>query len=176
MSTRTVETSPRQEGAGDGVARSDLRRYSEEEVGEILQRTTGLERRRQLERPSLSLTEIEAIARESGLDATLVRQAARDLENERSAKSATSWAGAPLRRTSERVVNGELSTEQAERVAAELLEATRGARRASGSPNAGAVRRSDSMTRFDGGRSHTSRGLEIDQSSTLACAALGWCL
>lgn len=126
MSTRMVEAGSTQQGAGAEVARSDERRYSEEEVGAILQRTTGLERRRQLEPPSLSLGEIEAIARESGLDPTLVRQAAKDLENERSAKSSAGWAGAPLKRTSERVVDGELSTEQVERVAADLLEATRG--------------------------------------------------
>lgn len=101
------------------------RRYSEDEVAEILKRTAGLERRKQLERPNLSLSEIESIARESGMDASLVRQAVRDMQNERATKAAKGWAGAPVRRTFERVVEGELTTGQAERVAADILEATR---------------------------------------------------
>jgi hypothetical protein len=60
--------------------RSKERLYREEEVAEILQRAAGIERRRQQERPALSLSEIEAIARESGLDPALVRDAARELE------------------------------------------------------------------------------------------------
>ena len=123
MSTRTTGTGPRHD---DAVELPDARRYSEEEVGDILRRTTGLERRRRIERPSLTLGEVEAIARESGMDASLVRQAARDLQNERSTKASKGWAGALMKRTLERVVDGELSMEQAERVGADLLDATHG--------------------------------------------------
>jgi len=75
----------------------------------ILQRAAGLERKRQLDRPALSLAEVEAIARESGIDPSLVRQAARDLEDERQTGFGTRLAGAPVRRTFERAIDGEIS-------------------------------------------------------------------
>jgi hypothetical protein len=56
------------------------RLYREEEVAEILQRAARNERRRQDEKPALSLAEIEAIAREPGMDPLLVRNAAREME------------------------------------------------------------------------------------------------
>src|SRR5205823_5858192 len=84
-------------------ARTGERTYRDEEVALILQRAAGLERKRQLDRPALSLAEVEAIAGESGIDPAMVRQAARDLENERQAGLGTRLAGVPVRRTLERV-------------------------------------------------------------------------
>lgn len=98
--------------------------YREEEVSEILQRASGLEKKKQLERPALSLGEIEAIARESGLDPSAVRQAARDLEQHRAQGGfAARFTGAPSRRSFEREVEGEISTGHHERLAAEIRAA-----------------------------------------------------
>lgn len=97
------------------------RTYGEDEVAEILQRAAGLETQRKHERPALSLAEIEAIARDSGLDPGLVRRAARELEHHRGEKSlGARLAGAPLQRIIEREVDGELGTEVHELLAAEL--------------------------------------------------------
>ncbi len=98
--------------------------YREEEVSEILQRASGLEKRQQLERPALSLAEIEAIAQESGLDPAMVRQAARDLEQKAAERGfAARFTGAPSRRSFEREVEGELTVEHHERLAAEIRSA-----------------------------------------------------
>ena len=91
---------------------------------EILQRTSGLERKKQLERPTLELAEIEAIAKEAGLDPTLVRRAAAELELKRGEKSlSTRLTGAPLRHVMEREVDGELTTVMHESLAAEIRSA-----------------------------------------------------
>ena len=50
------------------------RQYGADEGPEILQRTSRLGRKKQLERPSLQLSEIEAIAREAGLDPSRAAQ------------------------------------------------------------------------------------------------------
>ena len=102
------------------------RTYREEEVARILQRAAGLERKRQLDSPALSLAEVEAIAGESGIDPSLVRQAARDLENERQTALGTRLAGAPVRRTFERAVDGEISSQDHEQLAADIREAMMG--------------------------------------------------
>jgi hypothetical protein len=105
---------------------STERTYREEEVARILQRAAGLERKRQLDRPALSLAEVESIASESGIDPSLVRQAARDLENERQTGTGTILAGAAVRRTFERVVDGEISSQHHEELAAEIRESMTG--------------------------------------------------
>lgn len=100
------------------------RSYGEDEVAEILQRAAGLESQRKLERPALSLAEIEAIARDSGIDPGLVRRAARELEQHRGEKSlGARLAGAPLQRVVEREVEGELGPEVHEVLAGELRAA-----------------------------------------------------
>lgn len=97
------------------------RQYGAEEVQEILQRSSGLERTRQLDRPTLSLKEIEAIAQEAGLDPTFVRRAAHELEQKKAEHSlGTRLAGAPLRRVLERELDGELTVATHEVLATEL--------------------------------------------------------
>ncbi len=97
------------------------RQYGSEEVQEILRRTSSLERKKQLERPTLALAEIEAIAKEAGLDPSLVRRAAQELEQKRGEQSlGTKLAGAPLRHVFEREVDGELTAAMHERLAAEI--------------------------------------------------------
>lgn len=103
--------------------RPQERRYREEEVAEILQRAARIERRRQEEQPALSLAEIEAIARESGMDPSLVRHAARELEAQKSSRLARMLLGAPATRTLERTVEGELTVEAHEILAADIRAA-----------------------------------------------------
>jgi len=92
----------------------------------ILQRAAGLERKRQLDRRALSLAEVEAIARESGIDPCLVRQPARDLEDERQTGFGTRLAGAPVRRTFERAIDGEISARHHEQLADDIRAAMMG--------------------------------------------------
>ena len=95
--------------------------YSEEQVAEILRRTAGLERGRATFRPALSLSEVEQIARDSGLDPALVRVAARSLEErKRETSLAARLAGAPLRHSFERIIDGEIGTEHHERLMGDL--------------------------------------------------------
>ncbi len=98
-------------------------RYDEEQVAELLRRAAALDQKRKLERPSLSLDEVEAIAREAGLDPGLVRRAAGELAAEGQTSSATRWLGAPVTKTIERVVDGELTTDDHEGLAASIREA-----------------------------------------------------
>lgn len=101
------------------------RQYGTDEVQEILRRTSSLERKKQLERPTLALSEIEAIAKEAGLDPTLVRRAAQELEQKRGEKSlGAKLAGGPLRHVFEREVDGELTAAMHEGLAAEIRALT----------------------------------------------------
>ncbi|MDP1824051.1 MAG: hypothetical protein Q8L48_12440 [Archangium sp.] len=100
------------------------RQYGAEEVQEILQRTSSLERKKQLERPTMELSEIEAIAKEAGLDPSLVRRAAQELEQKKGEHGLGSrLAGAPLRQVFEREVEGELTVASHEGLATELRAA-----------------------------------------------------
>ncbi|MEW5737822.1 MAG: hypothetical protein AB1938_02790 [Myxococcota bacterium] len=98
---------------------------SPDEVEEILQRATELARVQQVEKAGLSPSEIEALARESGLDPAVLRRAARDVA-ERKKDPGNVFLGAPTRRTFERVVQGELAADQHEQLAAEIVDAVRG--------------------------------------------------
>ena len=110
---------PRTESSGEPLAE---RTYREEEVAAILHRAAQLERDRGTTEGALNLREIEAIARESGIDLSLVRQAARELDEGDRRGIAAAIAGAPLRRTIERVVDGEIGAEHHERLAQEVRE------------------------------------------------------
>jgi hypothetical protein len=97
------------------------RQYGTEEVQEILQRAARLEQKKQLERPMLSVNEIETIARESGLDPAMVRRAITEFEAKRGEDSlGARLAGAPLKRVFEREVEGEITTDVHEVLAAEI--------------------------------------------------------
>lgn len=98
--------------------------YDERQVAELLRRAASLEQKKRLTRPVLSLSEVEAIAQEAGIDPASVRQAARELEHAHEEQGlGARLAGAPLRRTIERVVDGELSTELHELLATDIREA-----------------------------------------------------
>jgi hypothetical protein len=105
--------------------RSAERTYREEEVAAILHRAAQLDRDRGTTEGGLELREIEAIARDSGIDLSLVRQAARELDDgDRGIGAAI--AGAPLRRTIERVVDAEIGAGDHERLAQEIREVLSG--------------------------------------------------
>ena len=109
------------------------RQYGAEEVQEILQRTASLERKKQLERPTLGLDEIETIAREAGLDPNLVRRAAQEFEQKQGEKSTMArFVGAPLRHVFERELDGEVTTAMHEQLATDI-RATLGSRAQLGS-------------------------------------------
>ena len=98
------------------------RTYGEDEVAAILRRAAQLEHDRGPEGEALNLREIEAVARDAGIDPSAVRQAARELEEDVGEGIGAAIAGAPLRRTIERVVNGEIGAEHHERLAQEIRD------------------------------------------------------
>lgn len=114
-----IAVAPRPELVGDRVHE---RTYREEEVAAILRRAAQLERDRGTMEGALNLREIESIARDSGIDLTLVRQAARELDEDQGSGIGAAIAGAPLRRSIERVVDGEIGAEHHERLAEEIRE------------------------------------------------------
>jgi hypothetical protein len=100
------------------------RRYSEQEVGVILQTAAELQLRAAkgaddalVARDGLSLSELEAIAAEAGLDVALVRRAATRLPTRAEPARADGFFGAHTRITIEREVSGELRTSAFEFVA-----------------------------------------------------------
>ena len=127
---RTVaseRTRPSAAPPGDPAGESIRERtYREEEVAAILRRATRLERDRPITAGALSLPEIEAIARDAGIDLGLVRQAARELDEGGGGGIGAAIAGAPLRRTFERVVDGEIGAEDHERLAEEIRDVLSG--------------------------------------------------
>jgi hypothetical protein len=116
------------------------RTYREEEVAAILRRAARLERDQPVTAGALSLPEIEAIAHDAGIDLALVRQAARELDEDRGAGIGAALAGAPLRRTFERVVDGEIGADDHERLAEEIRDVLSG-------PGVGLTGRTSSLGR-----------------------------
>jgi len=98
------------------------RTYREEEIAAILQRAARLEREHGAVDGALNLREIESIARDSGIQPRLVRQAARELDEGRSRGISAVIAGGRLRHTIERVVDEEIGAEHHEHLAEELRE------------------------------------------------------
>jgi hypothetical protein len=121
--SRTVLV-PRTDSSNEATSE---RTYREEEVAAILQRAAQLERLPDPGEGVLNLREIEEIARDSGIDLSLVRQAARELEDDEHVgipgTIAAALAGAPIRRSLERVVDGEVGAEHHEQLAQEIREA-----------------------------------------------------
>ncbi|MGZ6134159.1 MAG: hypothetical protein ACXWK9_06850 [Myxococcaceae bacterium] len=120
-------TRPSAPPPGDPAAGSIRERtYREEEVAAILRRAARLEHDRPITTGALSLPEIETIARDAGIDLGMVRQAARELDEDRGGGVGAAIAGAPVRRTFERVVDGEIGAEDHERLAEEIRDVLSG--------------------------------------------------
>ena len=99
------------------------RQYSEEEVALIIKRAAELQQTEQIEHDpgnALSLTEVEQIAREAGIDPRLVRTAALGLDHRHDINRPSPWVGAPTRISFERVVDGEVSTDEFENLINEV--------------------------------------------------------
>ncbi len=126
------------------------RTYREEEVAAILHRAAQLELDEGKAEGGLNLREIEAIARDSGIDLSLVRQAARELDDD-GPGIAAAIAGAPLRRTIERVVDVEIAPDLHERLAQEIREVLSGMGNRRLSPGSiSSIGRSLTLTGFAG--------------------------
>ena len=96
------------------------RRYTDAEVRALLERAAELHESRppSSDATGLTLPELEAIAREAGLDGDAVRRAAAELDSEvgGTGRLPTKLAGAPVRVVLERTVPGEVPTESFETV------------------------------------------------------------
>ena len=94
------------------------RKFNDEEVALIIKRATELQQTQDVAaEPStaLSLSEVEQIAREAGIDPMLIRQAAHGLDRPSAETSRPSiWVGSPTRLIFERVVDGELAVDDYE--------------------------------------------------------------
>lgn len=98
------------------------RRFNEKEVAQIIKRASELQ---QEEAPTdsangMSLTELEQVAREAGLDPALVRRAATDLDTRITDQSPSRFIGAPTRLTLERTIPGEIPTDEYETLVLEM--------------------------------------------------------
>ncbi|MBS2024204.1 MAG: hypothetical protein JST92_17520 [Deltaproteobacteria bacterium] len=126
MANERVRPTGAQDESADATT-SGPAAYTEEQVTEILRRTAQLERGRAVTKPALTLAEVENIAREAGLDPSLVRIAAQSLgtDKEKHGFGARVF-GEPITRVFERVVDGEISLADHEKLIADLRAAGRG--------------------------------------------------
>jgi hypothetical protein len=99
------------------------RKFNDEEVALIIKRAAELQQTEQTEQDpgsALSLTEVEDIAREAGIDPKLIRRAAVGLDQPAQTNRPSPWLGAPTRIVFERVVDGEIPVEEFEPLIAEI--------------------------------------------------------
>jgi hypothetical protein len=99
------------------------RKFNEEEVALIIKRAAELQQTEQAEQEpgtALSLSEVEQIAREAGIDPMLIRRAAVGLDQPPQTNRPSAWVGSPTRLVFERVVEGEVAIEEFEPLIAEI--------------------------------------------------------
>lgn len=99
------------------------RKFNDEEVALIIKRAAELQQTQQDEQePSnaMTLTEVEEIAREAGIDPKLIRQAAHGLERPAEIARPSPWLGAPTRLVFERVIDGEVPVDDFEPIINEI--------------------------------------------------------
>lgn len=95
------------------------RRFSEEEVALIVKRAAELQQTEETaDEPgnALTLAEVEQIAKEAGIDPRMIRRAAQSLDRPEEGNRPSPWAGAPTRLVFERVVDGEISSDEYEQL------------------------------------------------------------
>lgn len=93
------------------------RKFNDEEVALIIKRAAELQQTQEVaSEPSsaLTLSEVEQIAREAGIDPKLIRQAAHGLDRPSETSRPSPWLGAPTRLVFERVVDGEIPVDEFE--------------------------------------------------------------
>lgn len=107
---------------------SGPRRYSEKEVGLILKRATELQRAEpSVPNPEgLTLGELEEIASEAGIDASLLRRAANELHTLQPTGLGSRLAGAPIEIVIERTIEGEMPRDRLEELIPVMQSATAG--------------------------------------------------
>jgi hypothetical protein len=137
------------------------RRFNDEEVALIIKRAAELQQTEQVAQDpssSLSLKEVEDIAREAGIDPALIRRAANTLDQRNEVNRPSPWVGAPTRIVYERVVDGEITSDAYEPIVNEI-------RRTFGDNGIPSVlgRTLAWTSTQTGGRRH-SRGRQIDVS------------
>ena len=143
-------------------APSSSRKFNDEEVALIIKRAAELQQTEQIAQDpgsALSLADVEAIAKEAGIDPALVRRAANTLDQPSTEKTRPSpWVGAPTRLVYERVVDGEVTPDAYEPIVNEI-------RRTFGDNGVPSVlgRTLAWTSTQTGGRRH-SRGRQIDVS------------
>ena len=98
------------------------RRYNEKEVADIIKRASEFQ---QLESTAestagMSLTELEQVAREAGLDPALVRRAATDIDTRVSDQKPSAFIGAPTNLVLERTIDGEVPVDEYETLVLEM--------------------------------------------------------
>ncbi|MEO5588989.1 MAG: hypothetical protein ABIS03_05330 [Gemmatimonadaceae bacterium] len=99
------------------------RRFNDEEVALIIKRAAELQQSESVasaESSSLTLGDVEQIAREAGIDASLIRRAAQSLDRPAATNRPSPWAGAPTRLVFERVVDGEILVDDFETLVNEM--------------------------------------------------------
>lgn len=104
-------------------ANDERRRYTEQEVGVILRRAAELQQHEPgagVETSSLSLKELEQVAREAGIDPRFVRRAAQDVTERAPAGRPVRFLGAPLVLVVEREVDGEAGHDDYEALVEEI--------------------------------------------------------
>ena len=104
-------------------APSSGRKFNDEEVALIIKRAAELQQTEQIAQDpanAMSLAEVEAIAKEAGIEPALIRRAANTLDQRTETPRPSPWVGAPTRLVFERVVDGEISPDVYEPIVNEL--------------------------------------------------------
>jgi hypothetical protein len=98
------------------------RRYNEKEVAEIIKRASELQQVESTAESTtgMSLTELEQVAREAGLDPSLIRRAATDLDTRVTDRKPSAFIGAPTNLVLERTIDGEVPVDEYETLVLEI--------------------------------------------------------
>jgi hypothetical protein len=98
------------------------RRFNEKEVALIIKRASELQQLESTAESStgMSLTELEQVAREAGLDPELVRRAAVDLDTRVTDQTPNRFLGAPTVLSLERTIDGEVPADEFEQLVLEI--------------------------------------------------------
>lgn len=135
------------------------RRFSEEEVALIVKRAAELQQTEETaEEPgnALTLAEVEQIAKEAGIDPRLIRRAAQSLDRPEAGNRPSPWAGAPTKLVFERVVDGEISTDEYEH----LIDTVRRALGDNGMPSV--LGKTLAWSSSAGGSRRRNQGRQVD--------------
>src|SRR5262245_13697463 len=101
------------------------RRFNDREVAAIIKRATELQQTEpvETERGGLSLSEVEQIAREAGIDGSLIRRAANEIDQRPVPTAVSPFLGSPTHLLLERTIDGEISEADFELFVAEINDA-----------------------------------------------------